>query len=262
LRVSLLEFILELKHLTIKIGNEKMTKNSKGFGAVEAILMLAVIVLIGVIGRYFWHSSTNSNTTSITPTSISSQPTSSTPKVSTKQPTVINTYMDAGNGWKIYTHKSSSSFSVQYPARYTADTGTLESTADTSQGHLLGTLDIDSWMIKDGQPASTSTCNFTGNESIPACAVKVEVSIFSKVTKNLSDWIKSFQSTGPTASTDITIDGQKAKKNFYKDDKVAGGHFTGYYYREGDKGVEFIVMPEDTKLASTAEKIVTSFKLN
>lgn len=85
----------------------KIPKNQKGFGAVEAILILVIIILIGVIGWLVYKNHHKSTTTKNTATTSSSKPKSTTSSTSN------NPYA----GWNTYTSKLGG-FTLKYPASW------------------------------------------------------------------------------------------------------------------------------------------------
>ena len=112
---------------------KKLSKNQKGFTAVETVLVIAILVLIGVVGWLVYknhHKTTTSTTYSSTAkTSTSSSTTkTTTPTTTTKPP--ANPYA----GWKTYTTSDSTSF--KYPTNWTLTTSSqyvlLNSPVDSS----------------------------------------------------------------------------------------------------------------------------------
>jgi hypothetical protein len=83
----------------------KFPKNEKGFGAVEALLIIAIVVLIGFVGWYVWKNKNklnNANVPTISSTSsnkpaksTSTKTTTSTPATSASTTNKIYTSQDA-----------------------------------------------------------------------------------------------------------------------------------------------------------------------
>lgn len=89
----------------------KLKYNEKGFGVVEAVLVLIIVVLIGVVGYMVYHNHNKTKTASVATTS-STKPTTTTPaKATTPTP-------DPYAGWQSYTLKYEK-LAFKYPASWT-----------------------------------------------------------------------------------------------------------------------------------------------
>lgn len=118
-----------------------LRKNSDGFSAFEAILVIIIIGLIVVVGYYVWHNNTkgtNDNTVSVATTSTTQ------PKNQTSEQAKPNPYA----GWKTYTLPVEK-LSFKYPPTWavdTADSGAPtptqdQVTIDASDGFTFNVID-------------------------------------------------------------------------------------------------------------------------
>lgn len=92
----------------------KLKKNELGFGAVEGILILVIVLLIGVVG---WFVYKNQNK-AISSTSATTSKTASSP---VKTPTIVDPYA----GWTTYISKAEK-VSYKYPSDWKSVTPSLE----------------------------------------------------------------------------------------------------------------------------------------
>lgn len=90
----------------------KLRNNEKGFGAVEGLLIVAVVVLLGVVG-YMVYKNHNKTTTPTTASTTTSTKTTTTPAKTTATPTTVDPYA----GWK--TASTVGNVSVKYPSSWT-----------------------------------------------------------------------------------------------------------------------------------------------
>ena len=90
----------------------KLHNNEKGFGAIEGLLIVAVVVLLGVVGYMVYKNHNKANTTPTTTTKI----TSTTPAKTTTTTPAVDPYV----GWQTY---SNSQVSFKYPSGWTASKG-------------------------------------------------------------------------------------------------------------------------------------------
>ncbi|HVC36235.1 MAG TPA: hypothetical protein VNE40_02210 [Candidatus Dormibacteraeota bacterium] len=95
----------------------KLKNNQSGFSAVEIVLVLAVVVLIGVVGWLVYRNHHKINTTAIT-TTTSAEPTTTTKSPTTTPVQPANPYA----GWKTFS-LSSLGLSFQYPSSWTVTQG-------------------------------------------------------------------------------------------------------------------------------------------
>lgn len=89
----------------------KIQKNQQGFGAVEAVLVLVIVILIGVVG---WMVYKNHNKTTNNKTTASNSSANTSPQTKTTQAP------DPYAGWQSY---SDSSVSFKYPTGWQAGRG-------------------------------------------------------------------------------------------------------------------------------------------
>ncbi|GEM_PF-3112623 len=87
-----------------------MKKNQKGFGAVEAMLVLVIVVLVGVAGYMVYKNHHKTTTTASSANSTRTTPSSTSTKTTT----------DPYAGWQSY---SDSHVSFKYPSGWQAGTG-------------------------------------------------------------------------------------------------------------------------------------------
>ena len=129
----------------------KPHKNQQGFGAIEARLIIVVVVLLGAVGYMVYknHNKTTSNSTA-TANTTTTRPTTSTPaKTTPAQPA------DPYAGWKTFT-SNVGKFSLRYPSDWTYTDATANSNEDQSfslqspdkdYGYFFLTFDILSGSI-------------------------------------------------------------------------------------------------------------------
>ena len=82
----------------------KLQKNENGFSAVEIVLVLVIIVLIGAVGWLVYKDNHKNTTTSAKSTSASTKSSTSTSTKTTTTPAATNPYA----GWKTYCDTQSS----------------------------------------------------------------------------------------------------------------------------------------------------------
>ena len=85
----------------------KLQNNEKGFGAVEGILVLVIVVIIGAVGWFVWHNHNKTTPASTTSPVATTTPTTTTPKT-----------VDPYAGWKSYTLKYEK-LTLKYPSSWT-----------------------------------------------------------------------------------------------------------------------------------------------
>jgi len=97
-----------------------MKKNENGFGAIEGLLAMILIVLIGFVGWYVWHNRAAKTTTKAPATTT----TAATPQqtVATTSPTkpAVDPYAD----WKTY-NNASYGVSFKYPSDWNIDASSI-----------------------------------------------------------------------------------------------------------------------------------------
>ena len=145
----------------------KLQNNQSGFSAVEAILVLVIVVAIAGVGWFVWHSKQSADKTLTTNSS-----TTPTFKKQTKAAATQTT--DPYAGWKTAT-STRAGFTVKYPTNwtYTAAVGDNDNvehiTIDSSHFHIT----IDSFMGNNGGTDATgATANATCVDCISTLASK------------------------------------------------------------------------------------------
>jgi hypothetical protein len=102
-----------------------MNKNQRGFTAVEALIILLVVVVLGGVGYFVWHRDKDKKNTASTTTSTTTNQNNATVSPSpspTPEP-------DPYTGWKTYTD-SAHHYSFKYPATgWKIDNNSSEQTA-------------------------------------------------------------------------------------------------------------------------------------
>jgi hypothetical protein len=89
----------------------KLYKNETGFGAIEAILILVIVIAIAGVGWYVWKAKKNTDSTYNT---VANTSTTNKPIVKPKTTITVDPYA----GWKTY-NDPSNIFSVKYPDNWT-----------------------------------------------------------------------------------------------------------------------------------------------
>jgi hypothetical protein len=90
----------------------KISKNEAGFSAVEAVMVLIVVALIGLVGWFVYKNHNKTNT-----------PSSTTSASTTKQNTSVTKVADPYAGWNTYT-ATLEHVSFKYPSNWTVDNST------------------------------------------------------------------------------------------------------------------------------------------
>jgi|GEM_PF-2482381 hypothetical protein len=96
---------------------KKLRSNETGFSAIELVLVIVIVVLIGISGWLVYknhHKSTLASTVSSTSTSKTSTKTTTTTKPDTTAPTVTNPYV----GWATC-NDTSDNITFKYPSNWT-----------------------------------------------------------------------------------------------------------------------------------------------
>lgn len=105
----------------------KLNKNEQGFGAVEAILVLVIGVLIGVVGWFAWHNHNKTTpTTTTTTTSVTTTPTTTT------KPKPVDPYA----GWETYTVAEDKTISFRYPSDWKVISNFYDSSAKPNERYV------------------------------------------------------------------------------------------------------------------------------
>ena len=103
----------------------KLRNNEKGFGAVEGLLIVVIVVLIGVVGWFVYknHNKTTNNTTTSNTATTAPTKTASTPQS-----------VDPYAGWKTYTSPDEK-FTLKYPTDWTVSN-------ESASGILKESIDL------------------------------------------------------------------------------------------------------------------------
>ncbi len=115
----------------------KLSKNENGFGAVELILIIVIVALIGVVG-WLVYRDRNKTTNSTLTTSTTSSNNTTTNKTSIPSSTITS---GPQSGWSTYTNNTAG-FSISYPNIVEGDSG-CATPSTVSTGAVPTTL-IDS----------------------------------------------------------------------------------------------------------------------
>jgi hypothetical protein len=124
----------------------KIYKNEKGFSAVEIVLVLVIVVLLGAVGWLVYKDHHKSKTVASVTTVSTTKPAAST---STKTTTTPSPYA----GWKAYTlpvEKLSFKYPSDWTVSNTAPTSTQDNTTLTSSDGF--TLSIEDGVSNGGDP--------------------------------------------------------------------------------------------------------------
>jgi predicted lipoprotein with Yx(FWY)xxD motif len=90
----------------------KLYKNTSGFGAIEAFLIVIIVAIIAFVGWYVWHVNNDTNTTtpySNNQTTTKSKDTTNKSEntgaiIETKTDATVGQYLADGNGKTLYTY--------------------------------------------------------------------------------------------------------------------------------------------------------------
>jgi hypothetical protein len=93
----------------LKTNMKKISKNQKGFTAVEGLLIILILVVIGAVGYMVYRNDHKTKTASVSSTSL----TTSSSKKSSATTKSANPYA----GWQTY-HSKLGDFTIQYPANW------------------------------------------------------------------------------------------------------------------------------------------------
>lgn len=136
-----------------------MRNNEKGFSALEALLVILVVVLIGGAGWYVWQSRADNNAPTNDTGSTNAYPTENTPKT------------DPYEGWETYTLKYER-FSFKYPKSYAIDDESSTANPDVKPGHDRLKLTKDNGFVifietgLDGIGGGCQTCKLALSKEI------------------------------------------------------------------------------------------------
>lgn len=115
----------------------KLRNDQKGFSAVESILVLVIVALIGVVGFMVYK---NHNKTKPAPAASTAAKSTTTPAKTT--PASTNPYA----GWKTYT-SSVEKITFKYPADWTADTADQYASNDPSNSDYTALRSADGKVV-------------------------------------------------------------------------------------------------------------------
>ena len=156
----------------------KITKSQKGFTAVEGLLILLILVLVGAVGYFVYHNDHQSKTLNAT---TADKTTSSKSNISNSNKTV--SAANAYAGWNTYT-SSDNTYTVRYPANWVTDpcsktnacstTGEVDtflSPASNSSwqvvrlSHNKSTLSAEDWFNQEENSPSPDDCLYATSTS-------------------------------------------------------------------------------------------------
>ena len=165
----------------LKIMN-KLSKNQKGFTAVEGLLIILILVVIGGVGYMIYHNNHKSKVVSAVTSTTTNKTASSTSTVS-KIPNFPAVY----NGWSNYCI-SSVGLCLKYPQGYN-----LENCADGPSPSDCGietkdvrngsdSFPVVSWSISAASDTQSSTCDQSGVYSVESKIPYISDTYIAKFT--------------------------------------------------------------------------------
>jgi hypothetical protein len=204
---------------------------SKGFGAIETLVVIAIITLVGFGGYFVWHNHQGKKTTNATKSQ-----TSDTTK--TKAPTI-----DPYTNWKTYTdtgYSVASGIIVKYPSTWKVNIGDSKAFA---------------WEIVEGAPPQTS--------------INVRDTYLDNSQTAQQEWdnCSSADACGPSAG-DTKLEGNTSTINGLDVYSVKMQNSSGVYYAtvaksnkttsKGTVFVEFLINNPSTSALDTYKQIIAS----
>jgi hypothetical protein len=188
-----------------KVG--KLQNNEKGFSAVEVILVVVIVALIGVVG-WFVYKNHNKTTNLNAATSLSNKPATTTPAKSTTATTQpSNPYA----GWKTYHSILNSGLSFMYPPTWSFTPATQTPTPNN-----LGGVENDSVLY--------SVAPTTSQGQYAAIPTNVFMCVtFDEYSGN--GWSTSNWNLGtPISSQQVNINGKNLTLATYKGTAIVDGN--------------------------------------
>lgn len=147
----------------------KLKNNQEGFSAVEAALVLVIVVLIGVVG-FMVYKNHSKTTTDSTAASSTTKPVT---KTSTSTASTIPNFPSSYNGWNDYCI-SSVGLCLKYPQGYNLENctdGPSPSDCGVETKDIRSGSDsfpVVSWSINPASSSQSSSCGQSGTYSIGA----------------------------------------------------------------------------------------------
>jgi hypothetical protein len=106
---------------------DKLNKNNKGFGAVELLLLIIIIVLLGIVGWFIYKNHDKSSTAKVMPVA----------KSVTKTAPIISSSSSTYTGWNSYTSKLEK-LTFKYPKTWTVSSnGSLFKTQNAEEENFI-----------------------------------------------------------------------------------------------------------------------------
>lgn len=232
-----------------------MKIHSRGFGAVEAILIIVVVGLIGLSGYLFWQLQQKSK-----PAKTDTATTQETKDNAKDDSDLVDTSyelkpVEETANWKTESN-SAYGFSYKYPADGKWQTFYTES-------------DKDSQAYKDGELINTAGVNYTACGK--NCGLVFSFGVYKKGSKAdpgknfAADRMKDNDFYSRAYKQPVTLDGASGYRSEYApgNNSVAGIMF--YYFTKGDKSYAFILnlngaVADGINLTERGDRIMETFK--
>lgn len=118
----------------------KLKDNQKGFGAVEAVLVLVIVILIGVVGYMVYRNHHKTTTASVATTSSKSTNTASNKTSSSSTTPASSTQYMTISEWGVRLPLSSGITGITYKTRTSGDVQSADITVPNSQCTPMATI--------------------------------------------------------------------------------------------------------------------------
>ncbi|HUY53156.1 MAG TPA: hypothetical protein VMV24_01100 [Candidatus Dormibacteraeota bacterium] len=209
----------------------ELNKDNKGFGVVELIMAIVIVILLGVVGWYVYknHKTTAYTAISSKTTTTTKNPITTNDSSPTKTTTIVNPYA----GWKTYNSILNSGLSFEYPANWVFTPATQAPTPNN-----LGGVENDS-VVYSVEPATKP-----GNGEMIPTNEYMCVS-FDEYSDNGWDTPSNWNLGTPIASQQVNINGQNLTLATYKSNVIVDGFSQQLQSSMGDEMVLF--NPADTQ---------------
>ncbi|HUD07028.1 MAG TPA: hypothetical protein VMR34_04015 [Candidatus Saccharimonadales bacterium] len=151
--------------------------NQSGFGTIELVLIIAVVVLLGVVGWLVYKNDHKTTTASVATTSSTRPATSATTKKTTTPTSTTTTPSNPYSGWKSDCD-SQSSTCLYYPSTWTAQTGLGNQGYDisTANGDVsVGEYPEPSNCSASSQPGETNQLYVVSVNSVTSSSLSLDV---------------------------------------------------------------------------------------
>jgi cytoskeletal protein RodZ len=194
----------------------KISKNEKGFSAVEIVMVVVIIALIGVVGWMVYKNHHRTSAASTTKSANSVKTTSSSTNSST---TKTNEASNPYAGWQTYTSKSGG-YTIKYPSDWTIEGFSSSQNSAIQASNLTGNENsillysssakansFGLWLINDTKYETTANSSGGGNGA--NATPYSDGSVIKTLSNGMNIWSQS-QSTDNTGDADFeaVTDGQ------------------------------------------------------